>query len=294
MSILLLITGSESFVGKELISELLKQNKDILGFDLLEKKSQNYQYKKIDIRSKDILEHIPENIDTIIHLAALSSDPLCKGKSLDAFDVNVMGTLNLLNARKIKGIKQFIFASTEWVYEGFKNNEEKNEDAVIDIHQHKSEYALSKLVSEVNLKQEHTEDVNITILRFGIIYGPRKNNWSAVESIAHNVKESQEVTIGSRKTGRRFIHINDIIQGIILAIGIKGFNIINLTGNEIVSLDEIIHTSEKVFNKKVIIKEKDPGNISLRNPSNCKAKKILNWEPKINLKDGIESIKKFI
>ena len=79
-----------------------------------------------------------------------------------------------------------------------------------------------------------------------------------------------------------------------MAIGIKGFNIINLTGNEIVSLDEIIHTSEKVFNKKVIIKEKDPENISLRNPSNCKAKKILNWEPKINLKDGIESIKKFI
>ncbi len=294
MLILLLITGSESFVGRELISELLKQNKDVLGFDLLENKSQNYEYKKIDIRAKDILEHIPENVDTIIHLAALSSDPLCKGKSFDAFDVNVMGTLNLLNARKEKGIKQFIFASTEWVYEGFKNNEEKNEDAIIDIHKHKSEYALSKLVSEVNLKQGYTEDIDITILRFGIIYGPRKNNWSAVESIAHNVKESQEVTIGSRKTGRRFIHVNDVVQGIILAIGVQGFNIINLTGNQIVSLDEIIHTSEEVFNKKVVIKEKDPENISLRNPSNSKAKKMLNWEPKINLKDGIESIKKFI
>ena len=292
---MILITGSESFVGKELIKQCKENKISVMGIDSMNIKNAEYIYHQIDIRDPKISEVIPKNIDAIIHLAALSRDADCKDKAYECFDVNVIGTLNLIKAANKKNVKQFIFASSEWVYNDFTENEEKDENEIIDASKHTSEYALSKIVSEINLKQQFMNKFcSVTILRFGIIYGPRKNNWSAVESIAHNVKESQEVTIGSRKTGRRFIHINDIIQGIILAIGIKGFNIINLTGNEIVSLDEIIHTSEKVFNKKVIIKEKDPENISLRNPSNCKAKKILNWEPKINLKDGIESIKKFI
>ena len=75
-----------------------------------------------------------------------------------------MGTLNLIKNAKLKKINQFIFASSEWVYDEFRNDEIKNEDSSINIFNHKSEYALSKLVQN---------DFNITILRFGIIYGPR-------------------------------------------------------------------------------------------------------------------------
>jgi len=196
---------------------------------------------------------------------------------------------------KKKNVQQFIFASTEWVYDRFKNNEEKDEGSPIDIRQHQSEYALSKLVSEINLKQQYRKESNdITILRFGIIYGPRKNNWSAVESIANMVKNQDEVTIGSMNTGRRFVHVKDIVQGIISSIGLRGFNTINLTGKHIVTLKDIIETSEKIFDKKVVIKEKDPTNISIRNPSNKKAKELLKWEPIIGLEEGIKTIRDFI
>lgn len=291
---MIVITGSESFIGKKLISSLLEKNEKIVGFDLVDK-SQNYDFIKIDIRSQNLEQKIPENTDVLIHLASLSSDPLCKGKSYETFDVNVLGTLNLIRAAIKKNVKQFIFASTEWVYEGFTGNEEKNEDSLIDITQHKSEYALSKLVSEMNLKQEFDNGLsNVTILRFGIIYGPREKNWAAVESIANTVKHNDEVIVGSLKTGRRFVHLNDIVQGIILSIGISGFNIINLTGDEIITLEDIIKTSEKLYNKSITITEKNSTNISLRNPSNQKAKKILKWNPEINLEKGLRSIDSFI
>jgi len=291
---LIVVTGSESFIGKKLISSLLEKNEKIIGFDLVEK-SQNYNFVKIDIRSENLEDHIPENTDVLIHLASLSSDPLCKGKSYETFDINVMGTLNLIRAAIKKNVKQFIFASTEWVYEGFNGNEEKDENSIIDITQHKSEYALSKLVSEINLKQEFDNGLsNVTILRFGIIYGPREKNWAAVESIASMVKNNAEVTVGSLKTGRRFVHVFDIIEGIILSIGKSGFNIINLTGDKIITLNDIIKTTEKLFNKSIRTIEKNPTNISLRNPSNQKAKKLLDWNPKINLEDGIKSIESFL
>lgn len=266
-----------------------------MGVDLVEDKSQHYEYVKKDIRDKTLLDSIPDNAEALIHLAALSSDPMCKGKSYDCFDVNVMGTLNLIDIGKKKNIKQFIFASTEWVYEGFQGNEEKDENSKIDISEHTSEYALSKLVSEINLKQENQNGLsNITILRFGIIYGPRKNNWSAFESIASAVKNSDNVSVGSLKTGRRFIHVNDICDGIISSLNLTGINTINLSGNKIITLEDIIDTSQKIFKKKVKISEKNSENVSIRNPSNEKAKKLLKWEPKIGLEEGIKNIKEFL
>lgn len=291
---MIVVTGSESFVGKQLISSLLENKEEIVGIDLVEK-SQNYDFVKIDITSENLDQHIPENADAIIHLASLSSTPLCKGKGYETFDINVMGTLNLIRAAIKKNVKQFIFASTEWIYEGFSGNEEKNEDVPIDITQHTSEYALSKLVSEMNLKQQFLNGFcNTTILRFGIIYGPREKNWSAVESITHTVKHNDEVTVGSLKSGRRFVHIQDIINGIIQSIGLDGFNIINLTGDTIITLGDIIKTSEQLYEKSIKIIETNPSDISLRNPSNDKAKKILNWKPKINLEDGLKTIDQFI
>ena len=95
-------------------------------------------------------------------------------------------------------------------------------------------------------------------------------------------------------TGRRFVHVKDIVRGIISSIGLRGFNTINLTGKHIITLKDIIETSEKIFDKKVVIKEKDPTNISIRNPSNKKAKELLKWEPRIGLEEGIKTIRDFI
>lgn len=292
---MLVITGSESFVGKELISQCKNNGTEFIGLDLVNKKELNYEFHQVDIKSPKILDFIPENVDAVIHLAALSRDADCKGKAYDCFENNVMGTLNLIKACKAKNVKQFVFASSEWVYDEFKGDEEKDEDAFIDVSNHKSEYALSKLVSEINLKQQYDLSFcSTTILRFGIIYGPRKNNWSAVESIFNAVKNQDKVTVGSLKNGRRFIHVSDIANGIIKSIGLEGFNIINLTGNKLITMKELIETSQKVLEKSVKVTETSPSQISVRNPSNNKAKKLLNWEPRIDLESGLKTLLPFV
>jgi len=291
----IVITGAGSFIGKELISQCKKQNFEIIGIDAINFPNIDYKFHKTDIRSSKLSNSIPENVDSLIHLAALSRDPDCKGKGYECFDTNVMGTLNLMKVCLEKNIRQFIFASSEWVYDKFNDDEEKDEDALIDISNHTSEYALSKLVSEANLRQQYLNGFcATTILRFGIIYGPRKNNWSAVESVASAVKNQNEVTVGSLKTGRRFIHVSDIARGIIKSIGLSGFNIINLTGNKIITLDDVIQKSQSIFGKSVKVIEKNSSQINIRNPSNKKAKKMLNWEPQIDLKQGIEGLREFL
>ena len=197
-----------------------------------------------------------DNLDVVIHLAALSTDPLCKGKAYQCFDTNVMGTLNLMNVAMKKNVTQFIFASSEWVYSGFTGNEEKNEEATIDITKISSEYALSKLVSEANLRQQYTLGFcDVTILRFGIIYGHKNGKGSAVESIARTVKNCESITTKSLKTGRRFVHVKDIARGIIQSLGLKNFEIINLSGNKVDTLKEIIEISERIFHTKIDIIE---------------------------------------
>ncbi len=287
---MIIITGSESFVGRELISQL-KDKHDIIGFDLVGKPSNNYTFHQVDIRSSKIEDLIPDNADAIVHLAALSTNPDCQGKSYDCFDINVMGTLNLIRAANKKNVKQFIFASSEWVYNEFKEGEIKNEESFIDISKHTSEYALSKIVSESNLRQISEQGFNnISILRFGIIYGPRPNSVSAVESIFSNIKSKDEIQVGSLKNGRRFVHVIDIAKGISKAIGLQGFHIINLTSEKIITLGEIIEKSQKILNKSIKIIETDPENVNVRNPSNDKAKKILNWTAEINLEEGLKTL----
>lgn len=292
---MIVITGSESFVGKELISQCKKNRIQFIGLDLVNKKETDYEFYQADLKSPNIIDLIPENVDAVIHLAALSRDADCKGKAYDCFDNNVMGTLNLIRACKTKNVKQFVFASSEWVYDEFKDGEEKDENAFINVYNHKSEYALSKLISEINLKQQYDLGFcSTTILRFGIIYGPRTNNWSAVESIASTIKNKDEITVGSLKNARRFIHVSDISNGIIQSIGLKGFNILNLTGDQMITMENLIIECENIYGKKISITEKEPMTINIRNPSNRKAKHLLNWQPEITLREGLKSLNAFL
>lgn len=283
------ITGCESFVAKNLIKELKKNNISYFGVDYNCKDSKNT--KRIDIRDKKILKFIPRD-SIVVHLAALSTNDECNRDLTDTIDINLNGTINLAIQSKKKNIKRFIFASSEWVYGDVKNNEEQKENDVIDISKMQSHYALSKIACESYLKNNsHLDD--ITILRFGIIYADRSDaRGSAVEKIFTEVKNKSEVTIGSKKTGRKFIHISDIIKGIIKATKIKGVNTINLAGDKLITLENIIKVSEAELHKKVKINEINSKKYSVRMPNTNKAKKIMKWKPKINLAQGIKLINK--
>jgi len=283
------ITGAKGFIGQNLILQCKEKGIDYIATDVFENSDSNYF--QADINSKEIESIIPNQCEAIIHLAGLSRDSDCKNNGYECFSTNVMGTLNLIEAAKVKKVKQFIFASSEWVYDNFENYHAKDEKSIINISNLNSEYALSKIVSESNLRQQFQHHFcSVTILRFGIIYGPRDMNWSAVESLFYDVKTKEEVTVGSLKTGRCFIHVSDIGSGIIQSIGLDGFNTINLQGDKFITLANIIDTSKEILDRNPKVTERNPENFSVRLVSNEKAKRLLKWKPEIDLKNGLKTL----
>jgi UDP-glucose 4-epimerase len=284
------VTGAEGFVGKKLVSRLKEKKIEVTAVDIVAPPGSSTVIG--DIRSRQIGSLIPEGVDAIIHLAGLTRTPDCKNQGYACFEANVMATLNLIDAAESRKAKQFIFASSEWVYGEWKDASIlKDEDSTLDPHALTSEYAFSKLVSEVNLKQKYQHGFcPTTILRFGIIYGPREKNWSAVESLFNAVKTQQEVKVGALRTGRCFIHVEDIVSGIISSIGLKDFNIIDLQGDQFVTLKDIIETSKKILGKDPKVVETSGDNYNLRNVPHVKAGKLLGWRPRISLQEGLSSL----
>ena len=151
-------------------------------------------------------------------------------------------------------------------------------------------------MSEANLRQKYQHGFcNITILRFGIIYGDTKPaTWAAVEAIFNSLKYNDKVVVDSLKTGRCYVHVSDIANGIIKSIGLKGFEIINLEGNNLITLGNVIDTGCKIVGKKVSIEEKTPEFLNVRRVSAKKAQEIINWRTEIELERGIKELNKLI
>ncbi|MEK6584265.1 MAG: NAD(P)-dependent oxidoreductase, partial [Nitrospirota bacterium] len=203
------------------------------------------------------------------------------------------GTLNIASAAQKRKAAQLVFASSEWVYGDVRNDEVQLEDRPIDVTAMKSEYALTKIVGEQCLKLSGTQPA-VTVLRFGIVYGPRRDNWSAVENLFNAVRTQEEVKVGAVKTARRFIHVDDIVTGILACRGRSGFEVFNLSGDRPVSLGEVIETSAKLLNRRVKVVETNPTQPSIRNPDNAKARAQLNWQPAIDLKTGLSGLRQFL
>jgi UDP-glucose 4-epimerase len=285
-----LITGSESFIGKELRRNCSKRGVDCVGVDLA--RSDDPSHRQVNICSPEVDAAIPDDTDALIHLAALSTDKACRENTQAAFEINVGGTINLMRAAQARGVRQFIFASTEWVYGDVANGGTQTEDTPIDANRISSEYALTKIAGERLLAMAHPRGAfAVTILRFGIVYGPRPGNWSAVEALFNTVKTKDTVEVGSLATARRFIHVSDIASGILSAVGRPGLEVFNLAGNALISLREVIEASCAILGRSPEIIEKNPNAVSIRNPESSRARSVLNWNPGIGLKTGLETLR---
>jgi len=285
----LVITGSSGFVGEKLAIRATTEGFNVIGIDV--KRSMNLDCKQIeiDLASQDFYDKIPAG-STIIHLAALSTDSLCRENPILAIDANLRATALVLENAKKANAKHFLFASSEWVYPERPEVTEQRESDHLDLADLKSLYAMTKLFGESLIRS--TSLVPYTILRFGIVYGPRKIPGSAAESIALKVYSGDEINVGSKETARRFIFIDDLIAGILQSAS-KGSDlldtkILNLAGSELVSLDQIVSAANEILGESSVIN--DNGKIaSIRNPLIDETTKILEWSPKINIQQGLES-----
>ena len=289
------ITGSESFIGSRLAAALDSRGEQWTGIDTI---ARHPRTRRADIRDAAVADGIAE-AGTLVHLAAISRDSDCRQDPRGAFDVNVGGTLNLIEAARRRGVRHFVFASSEWVYGEVANDEVQREDSPLDATRLVSEYALTKLAGERLLAgaARRGDFASVTILRFGIVYGPRPSNWSAVEMLHDAVSYKDLVEVkGSLATARRFIHVEDICTGILASVenAPAGFSVFNLSGDRLVSLGDVIEESIRLTGRRPRVVEGAPQSVSIRNPDNTKARAALDWAPKLDLASGLATLSQMV
>ena len=229
-------------------------------------------------------------VEKIIHLAARAgvrasiNDPVLYEK------VNVLGTLNLLELAKQFKIKNFIFGSSSSIYGNTKVpfEEDCNTDKQI------SPYAATKKAAElICYTYSHLYNIPITCLRLFTVYGPRGRPDMAPYMFTELIYKGKELNVfGDGTTKRDYTYITDIIKGILSVLDKEfKYEIINLGNSNPIELNHFISIIEKNLGKKAKIKKMPipPGDVLITYSNIKKAKKMLNWQPKVKIEDGMKS-----
>ena len=282
----ILITGSSGFIGKNLIDNLLSEYK-IIGLSKNGKKSKlNHIIKDINkVTAKDF-----KNIFCVIHLAAITDPKICEDFPDQCITTNVLGTQKILEASRKNNCK-VVYASTSHVY-GIPKKVPISETASTSPT---SIYAGSKLAGEVLCESYQKQfNMDISIVRIFSVYGPKSNNHCVLPSIVKQMKNSNIIKLGNINSKRDFIFISDIMDAFkIILKNINGFNVYNVGAEKSYSIKEICKKFEKLYGKKIIIKNNLEQNrkIDAKNIiSNSTKLKKLGWKSKITLDEGLRKM----
>ena len=295
-----LVTGGAGFIGAYLVRELEKNNQDVVVVDNLSTGSRANLSKDINLIEMDICDErmakfiAKGSFDAIVHLAGQTNvNESIRKPKIDA-QANVIGTVNLLEAVRKSNVKRIVFASTAAVY---GNVEEKN----LPVEETQSLnptsfYALTKITAESYFSlYSKIFGVEYMILRFANVYGElqcKKGEASVVNIFLDLAVRGKEITVyGDGKQTRDFVHAKDIARGIYCALTTENKNLIcNLSTQTEISLNYLIELLEEILDKKIrsINLESRVGDIKRSSLSNKSARNFLNWNPQINLSDGLK------
>ncbi|HOB15758.1 MAG TPA: NAD-dependent epimerase/dehydratase family protein [Defluviitoga sp.] len=296
----ILVTGGAGFIGSNLVDRLVEEGHSVVVVDDLSTGKINLLsplalFYHQDIRDYKVLEIIFEthHFDYVFHLAAQISVPESVDNPKKDAEINIMGTLNILSLSSKYGVKKIIFSSSGGAIYGENAPIPTTEDFCPNPI---SPYAISKLACEHYIKFFSKEfSLNYTILRYSNVYGPKqtpKGEAGVVAIFTENMLKNQEVEIyGNGEQIRDFIHVYDVVEANILSINNADNEILNISCNEATSINELfkIMKEETNYKKSPIYQPKRPGDLEVSVLSNEKAKRILNWQPSFNLKEGVKN-----
>ena len=311
-----LITGGAGFIGSSLSEELIKEGNKVVAIDnfcdfynptIKENnvkeliKNSNFKLYRNDIRDKEAVKRIFEenDIDIVMHLAAMAGVRPSIENPVLYQEVNCMGTQNILEEMKAHNVKNLVMASSSSVYGNCKEVPFK-ENMIVDFAI--SPYAATKKANEVMTHVYHKLfDMNVIMLRFFTVYGPKQRPDLAINKFTRLMLEGKEIPMfGDGSNSRDYTYISDIVDGIIRSINYVENNtdvyeIINLGNSSPVTLKEMINTIAEVLNIEPKINElpMQPGDVDRTYADVSKAKRLLGYEPKVPFKTGIENFVKW-
>ena len=300
-----LVTGAAGFIGSHLSERLLGDGWTVVGVDNFDDfydpqikrrnlsnclNNEDFRLIEADIRDAAAMnEVIGDGIEVIVHLAAKAGVRPSIAQPLLYADVNVNGTMVLLELAKKYKIDKFIFASSSSVY---GNNEKVpfSEDDNIDFPI--SPYAATKKAGELICHTyHHLHGLSITCLRFFTVYGPRQRPDLAIHKFARLIEQDKPIPVyGDGSMMRDFTYIDDIINGTVAAIAkCAGFNIYNLGESQPITVNDLIAEIEGALGRKAV-KEylpPQPGDVERTCADINKAAKDLAYNPSTPIQVGL-------
>jgi UDP-glucuronate 4-epimerase len=303
----ILVTGAAGFIGSNLVDRLLENGYAVIGLDNLsdyynpEQKLRNledatnnesFHLIRGDIRDAKLISNLlhKEEVSLIVHLAAMVGVRNSIDNPELYTDVNVTGTTTLLESAIENDIGRVVLASSSSVYGERKDvpfKESDSTDEPVSIYA-----ATKKSVEAISYAYSQVHELSATCLRFFTVYGPRCRPDMAAYKFIDRIHKGLPIhQYGDGTSFRDYTYIDDITHGIIQSMGLSSkYEIINLGNSKPWKLKDFISVIEDVVGKKAEIEKlpEQPGDVPGTLAETSKAKKLLGYDPKTGLRQGIK------
>lgn len=305
-----LVTGAAGFIAHRTIEMLIADGHTVLGVDNMndayDPRMKEYRLKRLqampgfefvraDISNRDIIQWLVSAsnspIDAVINLAARAGVRASTENPWVFVDTNVTGTLNMLEICRQHNVPKIILASTSSIYGAdppYPTPESAESDHPLQP------YAASKKGAEALCHSyHHLFGIDVSILRYFTVYGPAGRPDLAMFRFAQWISEGRPVRVnGDGEQSRGFTYVDDIARGTILALKPLGFEIMNLGGHEVISINGLIRLLEEIIGKKAVVEHAPFHPADMRNnwADVSKAGRLLGWEAQVPLSEGVRRL----
>jgi len=301
-----MITGGAGFIGSHIADDLLERRNIVVCYDNFspyysgkERNVRNnlnnpsYHLVKADILDFGALSQAMKDVDVVFHLAAQPGVRYSVGHPLEVSQINVGGTINILEAARQRRVRKIVYASSSSVYGNPECMPISEEHPLHPI----SPYGASKLAGEKYCEvYQRLYGMDTVILRYFTVYGPRQRPDMAIFRFVKQISEGKRpVVYGDGKQTRDFTYVNDIVAGTIAAAEIEGYagEAFNLGGGHRISVNGLLQRLIELLAKDDVIRPiyeaAKLGDIENTHADIKKARSILGYEPKTSLKEGLKN-----
>jgi nucleoside-diphosphate-sugar epimerase len=304
-----LVTGAAGFIGWRVCDLLLDDGHSVVGVDNINnaydirlkeyrlkhlKDRKGFQFYQKDVADLDSLEEIAcqsGKIDAIINLAARAGVRASVENPWIFLQTNTTGTLNLLEIAHKYSIPKFVLASTSSIY-GANAPLPTTEEA--DSSHPLQPYAATKKAAETMCYSYHfLHGIDITVFRYFTVFGPAGRPDMVMFRFVQWIAEGRKVHLnGDGTQSRGFTYVDDIARGTIAGLKPLGYEIINLGGHEVITINDMIKVLEKMLGKKadVIHHPAHPADMMTNWADVTKAREMLGWQPQVGLQEGMQAM----